>query len=406
MSHNAKVLMFGWEYPPFNSGGLGTACHGLTHGLADNNIDVNFVLPRKVAATSNKIKLTFADEREVTEEFYRTLYNPYLTTELYKALRKTIKTDVNVSSDLIGEVYKYSINARKVAKQNPVDIIHAHDWLAFGAGMEAKHITKKPLVLHVHATEMDRSGFNYAHPYIYHVEKEGMKRADRVIAVSGYTKDVIVKHYNIPSHRVDVVHNGIDLNDFKKSYEQERQHIRNIFGKIVLFVGRLTLQKGVDYYLKAARKVLQHYPDATFIIAGSGDAEGKLMEDAARYGISHKVFFTGFLRGDELNKIFQAADLFVMPSVSEPFGIAALEAIANGAPALISKQSGASEVITHALKVDFWDVNEMANKILAVLNHGSLYETLHNYGKEEVKRHTWQASAQKCAQIYHQLLNH
>lgn len=406
MTQNPRVLMFGWEYPPFNSGGLGTACYGLTHGLADNDVDVTFVLPRKVAAQSKKVKLAFADQNEVTEEFYKKMYNPYLTTELYKSLRKTLKTEEFISSDLIDEVYRYSINAKKVANQNPVDIIHAHDWLSFGAGMEAKHITKKPLVLHVHATELDRTGFNYVHPYIFNVEKEGMKRADRVIAVSGYTKDVIVKHYKIPSHRVDVVHNGVTLSDFKKHHNADIKQIKEFFGKVVLFVGRLTLQKGVDYFLKAARTVLMYYPDVTFVIAGSGDAEQKLMEDAARYGISHKVFFTGFLRGDELNKIFQAADLFVMPSVSEPFGIAALEAIANGTPALISKQSGVSEVMTHALKVDFWDVNEMSDKILSVLNHGSLYETLHNNGLQEIKRHTWKASAQKCAQIYQQLLNH
>lgn len=398
--------MFGWEYPPFNSGGLGTACHGLTHGLADNNIDVTFVLPRKVAAESKRIKLTFADQHEVSEDYYRSLYNPYLTTELYKTIRKTLKTDTDISSDLIGEVHKYSVNARRVAKDNPVDIIHAHDWLSFGAGMEAKHLTKKPLVLHVHATEMDRTGFNSGNPYIYSVEKEGMKRADKVIAVSGYTKDVIVKHYKIPSHRVDVVHNGINLDDFNKRHDAEIKKVKSFFGKIVLFVGRLTMQKGVDYFLKAANEVLHHYPDVTFVIAGSGDAEQRLMDDAARYGISHKVFFTGFLRGEELNKLFQAADLFVMPSVSEPFGIAALEAIANGAPALISKQSGASEVITHALKVDFWDTKEMANKMLSILNNSSLYETLHNNGLHEIQKHTWQASAEKCARIYHQLMAH
>ncbi len=406
MSANPRVLMFGWEYPPFNSGGLGTACHGLTHSLVDSNIDVTFVLPRKVPAQSKKVKLAFADEREVTEDFYRTMYNPYLTTELYKTLKKTLKADDIISGDLITEVYKYSVNARKIAQSNPVDIIHAHDWLSFGAGMEAKHLTKKPLVLHVHATELDRTGFNSGHPYIYQVEKEGMKRADRVIAVSGYTKDVIVNHYNIPSHKVDVVHNGINLSDFKKRHDDEIKQIKQFFGKIVLFVGRLTMQKGVDYFLKSARLVLQHYPDATFVIAGAGDTEQTLMQEAARYGISHKVFFTGFLRGEELNKIFQAADLFVMPSVSEPFGIAALEAVANGTPALISKQSGVSEVMIHALKVDFWDVQEMSNKILSVLQHGSLYQTLHQNGLKEVKKHTWHESAQKCAQIYHQLLHH
>lgn len=405
MSRSPSVLMFGWEYPPFNSGGLGTACYGLTHGLADENVNVTFVLPRKVNAQSEKVKIAFADEHEVSEEYYRTLFNPYLTTQLYKSLRKSLKHDAVISSDLIHEVYKYSINSRKVVERTSFDIIHAHDWLSFGAGMEARHISKKPLVLHVHATELDRTGFNQGHPYIYNIEKEGMKRADRVIAVSGYTKDVIVKHYNVPRHKVDVVHNGITIEDYRKRYDDVHR-IKQFFGKIVLFVGRLTLQKGADYFMKAAYEVHQHYHDASFIIAGAGDTEQRLMDDAARFGISHKVFFTGFLRGEELNKIYQAADVFVMPSVSEPFGIAALEAVANGTPLLVSKQSGVSEVLSHALKVDFWDTREMANKILAVLKHDSLYQTLHDNGLREVERHTWHESAKKTAHIYHQLLAH
>lgn len=398
-----KVLMFGWEYPPFNSGGLGTACYGLTHGLADNNVDVTFVLPRKVNASSKQIKIEFADHREVSEEFYRKLYNPYISTELYKTLRKNMKIDDIISDDLITEVYKYSINAREVAANHSYDIIHAHDWLSFGAGMEARHVTKKPLVLHVHATEFDRTGFSGVHPHIYNIEKEGMKRADKVIAVSGYTKDVIVKHYNIPWHRVEVVHNGINLEDYAKRY-QDIQEIKKFFGKIILFVGRLTLQKGVDYFLEAAHKVLQQTADVTFIIAGSGDAENQLMQQTARYGMAHKVFFTGFLRGEELNKLYQAADLFVMPSVSEPFGIASLEALANGTPVMVSKQSGVSEVVSNALKVNFWDTDEMANEMLSLLKYPSLHSTLKQNASQEMPKFSWKESARKCASIYHQLL--
>jgi glycosyltransferase involved in cell wall biosynthesis len=397
--------MFGWEFPPFNSGGLGTACHGLTHGLADHDVEVTFVLPRKVAANSDKIRISFADHREVTMEFYTKLFNPYITTELFKALRKQLKAEDIVSDDLISEVYKYSVNARDVARNSSHDIIHAHDWLSFGAGLEAKHITKKPLVLHVHATELDRTGFNGAHPHIYHIEKEGMKRADKVIAVSGYTREIIAKHYGIPRHRIDVLHNGINVHEFKRRYADDVAQIKQFFGKIVLFVGRLTLQKGADYFLHAARKVLEYDQDVSFIIAGSGDSEHQLMHEAARYGISNKIFFTGFLRGQELNKIYQAADLYVMPSVSEPFGIAALEAMANGAPVMLSKQSGVAEVITNALKVDFWDVEDMANKMLAVLQYPALYHTLHEYGEHEVQKHTWHESARKCRHIYNQLLN-
>lgn len=403
MQISPKVLMFGWEYPPFNSGGLGTACYGLTHGLADNDVDVTFVLPRKVNASSNQIKIAFADQREVSEDFYRKLYNPYITTELYKTLRKTLDSDDIISDDLITEVYKYSINARSVATDHDYDIIHAHDWLSFGAGMEARHITHKPLVLHVHATEFDRTGFSGVHPHIYNIEKEGMKRADKVIAVSGYTKDVIVKHYNIPWHRVEVVHNGINLEDYSKRH-QDIQDVKKFFGKIVLFVGRLTMQKGVDYFLQAAHKVLQHTDDVSFIIAGAGDAQNQLMQEAARYGITHKVFFTGFLRGEDLNKLYQAADLFVMPSVSEPFGIAALEALANGTPVMVSKQSGVSEVVSHALKVNFWDTDEMANEMLSLLKYPSLHDCLQTNSAQEVPKFTWKESARKCANIYQQLI--
>lgn len=395
--------MFGWEYPPFNSGGLGTACYGLTHGLADNNVDVTFVLPRKVNAASKQIKIAFADQREVSEEFYQKLYNPYITTELYKTLRKTLDSDDIISDDLITEVYKYSINARSIATDHNYDIIHAHDWLSFGAGMEARYLTHKPLVLHVHATEFDRTGFSGVHPHIYNIEKEGMKRADKVIAVSGYTKDVIVKHYNIPWHKVEVVHNGINLADYSKRHK-DIQGVKKIFGKIVLFVGRLTLQKGVDYFLEAAHKVLQHTDDVSFIIAGSGDAQNQLMQEAARYGITNKVFFTGFLRGEDLNKLYQAADLFVMPSVSEPFGIAALEALANGTPVMVSKQSGVSEVVSHALKVNFWDTDEMANEMLSLLKYPSLHDCLQSNAAQEVPKFSWKESAKKCASIYQQLI--
>jgi glycosyltransferase involved in cell wall biosynthesis len=401
-ANDIHVLMFGWEYPPFNSGGLGTACHGLTNALADRDVDVAFVLPRKVTVSSSKIKMAFADNRYIDNEYTRYLFNPYISTSLFETIRKKLKVEHQVSNDLIQEVQKYSVNARNVAKKINHNIIHAHDWLSFGAGIEAKQVSKKPLVVHIHATELDRTGFNSGHPYIYHVEKEGMKRADRVIAVSGYTKKLLVKHYGVPAHKVDVVHNGINLEDYQRKHEIS--HLKNIFGKIVLFVGRLTLQKGPDYFLRAAQKVLQHTHDVTFVIAGSGDAETEILQEASRMGISHKLFFTGFLRGDDLNKLFQAADLFVMPSVSEPFGIAALEAVANGTPALVSKQSGVSEVLTHALKTDFWDINDMANKILAILEYDSLGQTLRHNGTHEVKKSSWHQSAQKCIEVYNRVL--
>ena len=398
---NTHILMFGWEFPPYNSGGLGTACHGLTHALADHDVDLAFVLPRKVKVTSKKLSFAFADRRMIDQEYIQYLYNPYLSTALFDRIRKKIPVEELVKSSLIQEVQKYSINARRVAKRIKHNIIHTHDWLTVGAGIEAKRVSGKPMVMHVHATEFDRTGFNGVHPYIYQVEKEGMKQADRVIAVSNYTKRLLERHYKVPAHKIDVVHNGIALEDYQEKHEIEE--LKRIFGKIVLFVGRLTLQKGPDYFLKAAQKVIKHYPDATFVIAGSGDAEEKVIQDVVDMGLSGKVFFTGFLRGKDLNRLFQAADLYIMPSVSEPFGIAALEASANGTPVLVSKQSGVSEVLSHSLKVDFWDTDEMANKILAVLQYGSLYQTLKENSTHEVKRNTWHESAKKMIHIYNQL---
>lgn len=398
---NTHVLMFGWEFPPYNSGGLGTACHGLSHALADANIDLAFVLPRKIAIKSNKLTFAFADHRKISSEYIQYLYNPYLSTAMFEKIRKEIPVEQLVSSNLINEVQQYSINARKVAKRISHRIIHAHDWLSFGAGLEAKSHSSRPLVVHVHATEYDRTGFNGVHPYIYHVEKQGMRHADRVVAVSDYTKRLIVKHYGIQPEKVSIVHNGIDLMEYRTRHEVKK--LKEIFGKIVLFVGRLTLQKGPDYFLKAAQKVVQQYPDVTFVIAGSGDAEEQVIQEATKMGLAGRIFFTGFLRGDDLNKLFQASDLYIMPSVSEPFGIAALEAAANRTPVLVSKQSGVSEVLTHSLKVDFWDTDEMADKILSLLRHPSLYHTLRENSAKDIEKCTWHQSAQKMIEVYNSL---
>lgn len=394
------VLMYGWEYPPFNSGGLGTACYGLSQALVRQNLDLTFVLPRKITVTHERMQFAFAHEETIDEEYMHYLYNPYLSTALFERIRRSVPKEELISTNLIQEVHRYSIKARKIATSVNHSIIHAHDWLSFGAGIEARSVSQKPLIAHIHATEYDRTGFRGVHPYIHHVEKEGMKRADHVVAVSEYTKRLLTRHYEVPAHRISVVHNGIHHDDYQTRHDVAE--LKRIFGKIVLFVGRLTLQKGPDYFVQAAKKVLEHEPNTTFVIAGSGDAEEQIIRDTVRMGIAGKVFFTGFLRGDDLNKLFQAADLYIMPSVSEPFGIAALEAAANHTPVLVSRQTGVSEVLSHSLQADFWDTDEMANKILAVLRYQSLRQVLSENSRHEVAKCSWDASAQKMAQIYQQ----
>lgn len=398
-----RVLMFGWEFPPFNSGGLGIACFGLAKALSQKNVAITFVLPKKVALESDFLKLVFADIANVTFRGIKSLLSPYVTSELYRRIRKRYGADI-YGDGLFDEVRRYALRAREIAEAEDFDVIHAHDWLSFAAGMEAKRASGKPLIVHVHATEFDRTGGHRVNSFVYGIEKEGMEEADAVIAVSNFTKNMIVKHYGIKPEKIHVVHNAVgSLSEGGASTELQR--LKKNGTKIVLFVGRITLQKGPDYFIRTAERVLEYNPNVIFIMAGSGDMERRIMEEAAWLRISDKVLFTGFLRDAELAEVYRAADLYVLPSVSEPFGISVLESIAHGTPALISKQSGVSEVLKHALKVDFWDVDEMANKILAVLAHPPLRETLKRNGSNEIGALNWERSADQCLGVYSDVLS-
>jgi glycosyltransferase involved in cell wall biosynthesis len=401
IDNKLEILMFGWEFPPFNSGGLGTACHGLTHALAKQNAAITFVLPRRMQIDTNSMRFVFADSEYITIHEVDSLITPYINSEDYedRYIRLGMEKPSIYGKSLFEEVYRYSKKGREIAKKEKFDVIHSHDWLSFGAGIEAKKVSGKPLIAHIHATEFDRTGNNSVNSHVYNLEKHGMQMADKVIAVSNFTKEIIVKKYGIPAQKITVVHNAITPG---RHHSPESHHMRTIFKKIVLFVGRLTLQKGPDIFLRAAQKVLEVDPTVAFIIAGAGDMERQVVRECAALGISDKVFFTGFLRGEELNRIYQAADLYVMPSISEPFGITVLEALNNGTPVLVSKQSGVSEVLTHVLKVDFWDVDEMTNKIMAVLNYKSLKHTLREHGTHEVGKLSWDKSAAQCLQLYRQ----
>ena len=426
-----RVFMLGWEFPPFISGGLGTACYGLTKALDQLGINVIFCLPRMVEGDyTSHVKLLSPTGRlsattkinELKNVTFRTIASslqPYSTPDVYQrrieeALRhkrSAGKVDIgsvfsggmHYSGNMYDEVHRYAAIAAELSLSEQFDVVHAHDWMTYPAGIAVAAISGKPLVVHVHSTEFDRSGEN-VNQMIYDIEREGMERADRVIAVSYFTRGIIINRYGISGDKVDVVYNGVQRNGSDNGNWPLTESGIKKDEKIVLFLGRITMQKGPEYFLQAAKKVLDVMDNVKFVMAGSGDLMHRTIEMAAGLGIGQKILFTGFLHGEEVQKIYEMADLYVMPSVSEPFGIAPLEALNNDVPVIISKQSGVSEVLMHALKVDFWDVNEIANKIIAVLRYPPLGVTLRNYGNSEVRKLRWKDSAQKCVKIYEGLL--
>jgi glycosyltransferase involved in cell wall biosynthesis len=304
----------------------------------------------------------------------------------------------NYGGDMYTEIHRYAASAVQLATEEDFDVIHAHDWMTFPAGIAVAAVTGKPLVIHIHSTEFDRSG-EHVNQIIYDIERKGMHAADKVIAVSYLTRNIIISRYGVAGEKVEVIYNGVDHNGDSIVNTNGKVGI-NKGEKIVLFLGRITMQKGPEYFLQAAKMVLDVMDNVKFVMAGSGDMMHRVIEMAAGLGIGNKVLFTGFLRGKDVEKVFQMADLYVMPSVSEPFGIAPLEALNHDVPVLISKQSGVAEVLTHVLKVDFWDIHEMANKIIAVLRYPPLGMTLREHGNFEVRKLRWQDSAEKCARIY------
>ncbi|MEN6384157.1 MAG: glycosyltransferase family 4 protein [Phycisphaerales bacterium] len=428
-----KVFMLGWEFPPFISGGLGTACYGLTKAMSKLGLEITFVLPRMVRTdnlsshinlrTPADIKGSFLEEWETDEiknmriKTIDSPLKPYGNAETYKTQIEEIirnkqqrmtgiinndhlQDNGHYAGDMYAEVHRYAAAAVRLAQQESFDVVHAHDWMTYQAGIAVAAVSGKPLVIHVHSTEFDRSG-EHVNQMIYNIERAGMHAADKIIAVSYLTKNIILSRYGIEGDKVEVVYNGIEKNG--QSLGLGKIGISRD-EKIVLFLGRITMQKGPEYFLGAAKKVLEVMDNVRFVMAGSGDMMKRTIELAAQLGIGSKVLFTGFLRGEDVRKVYERADLYVMPSVSEPFGIAPLEALNNDVPVLISKQSGVSEVLTHVLKADFWDVNEIANKIVAVLKYPPLQMTLKEHGNYEVRKLKWEDAAEKCRQVYMQVL--
>ena len=386
--------MLGWELPPYNSGGLGVACYGLARSLANQGVKITFVLPQKQDFNIDFLDLIFADIK-----LKDTLSSSYTTSTSHF---DEILLD-NLPPDFVRAAQLFGRRVGELAQKYSPDIIHAHDWLTFPAGIAAKRVTGKPLVSHVHSTEIDRTGGHYPNPYVYEIEKKGLNYSDRILSVSNFTKNILVSNYGINSDKINIVHNGCDEMT-KRALPPALLALKDLGYKVVLYLGRITLQKGPEYFIRAAKKVSYYNPKTIFVVAGSGDMEMRMISEASYLGIMDKVMFTGFLRGDEKDKIYQAADVYVMPSVSEPFGITPLEAVANGTPVLVSKQSGVSEVLNHVLKADFWDIDDMADKILAVLKHKSLTSDLRAESSKELPNINWEKAAEKCITIYKQLL--
>jgi len=439
-----RVLMLGWEFPPFISGGLGTACYGLTKAMNQLGTDVLFVLPKPVATEGGHVKLLSAHTLSAQLAELASEYelqglehvrfcaieaapgmSPYHSPEQYAELMRerarklkaieggSLATDdptlasagalatraqstTDYDGNMFDQIERYAHLAAAIAQFEHFDVVHAHDWMTYRAGMAVSALSGRPLVVHIHSTEFDRSG-EHVNQAIYNIERQGMHFAQRVIAVSHLTKSVVTSRYGVPPDKVEVIYNAIELNGTAPAVSMAP--IRRD-EKLVLFLGRITMQKGPEYFLAAAKKVLEVMDNVRFVMAGWGDMIRRTIELAAQMGIGHKVLFTGFLRGPDVERVFRMADLYVMPSVSEPFGIAPLEAMSNDVPVIISKQSGVSEVIKHALKVDFWDVNEMANKIIAVLRHRPLHNTLREHGKMELRKLSWVDSARQCVEVY------
>lgn len=389
------VLKFGWEFPPHHCGGLGIACQGLVEGLLGHNIKILLVLPVKAASCQNGIS---RNEKLIIQPI-DSLLTPYQNCTTYTTgSTRTMSNTELYGHTIFEEVERYARAARNLAVENNFDIIHAHDWMSFKAGTTAKRVSGKPFIAHVHATEFDRSAEGRLNHKIYTLEKEGLDEADAIIAVSHFTKEKIIRYYDQPEKKISVIHNAASWPPFASDTKRMMQR------PTVLFVGRLTAQKGPHYLLDALVKVKKYNADVRCIIAGSGDMETCLKHLVIKKGLKEQVVFAGFLRGDALEKIYSEADVLVMPSVSEPFGLTALEALQRRIPAIISKQSGASEVIRHCLKIDFWDIEAMAQNIIAVFCYPELKQELVDNGYQEVKQLRWLHAAEKCINLYGSLL--
>lgn len=398
-----RVLTFGWDFPPVKNGGLGVACQGLTQELINAGVEVVFVLPRE-QEVQGPMRFVFANIPPASLRIVDSPLRPYQSSRSYIEMFDAGGHRIRLSRSIMEEVMKYRDAAIRIAQVEEFDLIHAHDWTSYLAGLAARSVSGKPLILHVHATSFDQAGSEFVDPDIYAIERHAFHSADAVVAISNFTKNIITSRYGVPSEKVEVVHNGIQPEE-EKHLPPMLESLKAQGKKIVIYHGRITIQKGVDYFVRAARRVVDLNPNVVFVISGWGDMEHQIMQLVGSLGLSNNVIFAGALWDDERSRLYDCADLLVMPSVSEPFGLVPLEAIQHGTPALVSKQSGVSEVMTHVLKVDFWDIDEMANKIIATLKYEPMNRQLVAESRKEVLRLTWRRAADKVLMLYQRLLD-
>lgn len=417
-----KALMFGWEFPPHILGGLGTASYGLTKGMhANGNMDITFVIPKpwgdeekgfaRIIGACN----TPVAWRDVSWDYVNSRIGKVMDPQTYFDLRDHIYADFNYMrlndlgciefsgrypENILEEINNYSIVAGVIARTVPFDVIHSHDWLTYPAGIHAKNVTGKPLVIHVHASEFDRSR-GKPNPTVFGIEKDGMNNADHIITVSDLTRRTVIEKYGIDPAKVTTVHNAvIPLSDEILNLPK-----RESKDKVITFLGRITMQKGPEYFVEAAAKVLQKNKNVRFVMAGGGDMEAAMIRLVAKRDIADRFHFTGFLRGKEVYQMFKDSDVYVMPSVSEPFGISPLEAMEMGVPSIISKQSGCAEILNNVIKTDYWDIDAMADAMHSIITNPALHKTLSEDGIEEIKGITWEKAGKKVIDIYNQVIN-
>ena len=377
-----KALMFGWEFPPHILGGLGTASFGLTRGMAQQpDMDIAFVMPRP-----------WGDE---DQSFLRIIG----ANSIPVPGRGCIEFSGRYPDNLVEEINNYAQVAREIAWREDFDIIHSHDWLTYPAGIAAKEIKHKPLVIHVHATDFDRSRGN-VNPIVYAIERQGMDAADHIMCVSNLTRQTVIEKYGQNPAKVSTVHNAVEPLEHPEDFVK---HDRK--DKIVTFLGRITMQKGPEYFVEAAAKVLAKTSGVRFVMAGSGDKMNEMIDLVAKRGIADKFHFPGFMRGKQVQEVLADSDVYIMPSVSEPFGISPLEAMQVGCPSIISHQSGCAEILTHAIKTDYWDIDAMADAIYAIVKYPAMYKSLSELGREEVNNIKWYDAGLKVRAIYDKVIN-
>ena len=415
-----KALMFGWEFPPHILGGLGTASYGLTRGMSEQpDMEITFVIPKPHGDEDQSfLKIIGACNvpvvwKENSWEHVNNRIGKIMHPDEYFWLRNGIKYDFRriytndlgcigfsgkYPDNLIEEISNYEAVASVLAHQLDFDVIHSHDWLTYPAGRFAKQISGKPLVIHVHATDFDRSR-GKVNPTVYKIEKDGMDAADHIITVSDLTRRTVIEKYHQHPNKVTTVHNAVEpLPDVESFVKTPRKD------KIVTFLGRITMQKGPEYFVEAAARVLSKTKNVRFVMAGSGDMMNAMIDLAAKRGIADRFHFPGFLRGRDVNEMLAQSDVYIMPSVSEPFGISPLEAMQVGTPSIISYQSGCAEILTHVVKTDYWDIDAMADAIYGIVTYPAMYKSMKELGLEEVNNIKWYDAGLKVRAIYDKVI--